>query len=1042
MRNKSRVIALMLLFCIISSSFFMITSFTLINVGNSANSSAYIKEDPITRVEIKSDGSVPNITAIWFNGSLFNSSVLWNVTSNQMVNITANITSADKLLDDSTLLYYDTNLTDEIFPIPVRLTNTTDFDSPPLDNNTINNVSINGTTTVNDFHAVSDDDGILHVIQNGTNGILIPYSINLTDLGYENDFDLQDRIEIGIEATITTTNNSYAGLMIWNWTSNSLVDVSSSWFNSTSYQERSFTIGNNSQFNITDLVSNGNNSRIELFIKVTSNMSIGIAIDYVYFHVKKDPKAGIYSAFIPGLPWDKNNDPSRKSPVFFWINVTDEDGTNSTIQFKDNYSIVDLTPPQVEFSIVNHSYVSGIVSIQLNVTDMESGIQNISLTIDKNKTYNQSKVWSYSDILAQDPNVNNVTFTYNWNVTGFSDYNGTNAPENATHVINFTIWNRAGIINMGIDQNLWETRYETKANYTVYIDNNNPYDPYLNVRSNDEGINYLNFLSNFEISNTTNTDLILNATNCGNDTSSIINYDNNYHIYHNASQGILMPYAVDLSSYGYGVLDDIKSVQITVAVNTSAANSALEIFNYSSNSLVNVSKLDGTFTNNYTIIISRSNLSAFINETENSRFELFINASDSSLSDYTVFVKYIGVNVTYYKKYEWYSDISVETNMSIRVGGNDDISYQQIKVYANDVLIFTWINSTNLTKGSIIYDDYVNNYVTFNSSLISDGEITIKAVILDNASNENITTQHIKIDNSGPSINFNYANNSAFSNDGSWNWMIDLGAICEDSISEISFVEMKINGTVPTVADGQKYQVITYDEFGNVTYRQENASWYEDNENHIFLYYWNATTYQALDTFNITIYAEDLLGNSNSSIYFINKANYTMNLSVERADLSEIGYSESSFQFTVLLNNTGNSTLYNFTFSLSLPTGWSYHYQFDNKVHLDPGQITQVIIIITPLTATTDSFDIQITVKCYSYEYAYFSEDISIISNFIVTILPKNYEDEILVGLIIFGIIVGGVGLGVFFHFLNRTIKRSSRRLKVIQEQPKAKSKK
>ena len=46
-------------------------------------------------------------------------------------------------------------------------------------------------------------------------------------------YDLLDNIEIDIKAKVSSTNNTYAGLMIWNWTSNSLVNVSTSWFNAT-----------------------------------------------------------------------------------------------------------------------------------------------------------------------------------------------------------------------------------------------------------------------------------------------------------------------------------------------------------------------------------------------------------------------------------------------------------------------------------------------------------------------------------------------------------------------------------------------------------------------------------------------------------------------------------------------------------------------------------------------------------------------------------------------------------------------------------------
>ena len=1035
-KNRARLMTLLFLFCMISSTFFMILPFAYHNEGGEVDFSTIEEDNPINNIEIQGDGVIPNITAIWFNGTPYDPSIQWNVSSYDVVNITANITS-DPLWMNETYLFYDTTITQDIGPTTLRFTNTTDINSPPLDNLTINNITLYGNNTLYDFHAVEEDDGVAHVIHNYTDQILIPYSINLTSIGYDNDFDLLDKIEIEIKAEVAFTNNTFAGLQIWNWTSNSLVNVSDSWFNTTIGQNRIFTIENSSQYNITHLVDNNNNSRIELFVKVTpfTNNSNSIAVDYLSFRVKKDPKQGIYSALIPGLPWDKDNSPEIRSPVMFWINATDEDGTNSTINLDYNYSVVDNTPPVVDFSLVNQSFVSGMVQITIQVEDMESGIQNISLSIDKNTSHNESKIWSYADIKAQDTNANNVTFTYEWNVTDFPDYNGTTAPENATHVINFTIWNRAGMQNIGINQADWEQRYETKGNYTVYIDNENPYDPYINVRSNDEISVYLNDETGFSLLDSTITHITKNVTQVVNTTSSVYNYDDNYQTFHNASNGILMPYAIELSDHGINELDDIKEINFTVAANTSASNSALSIFNFTSNSLDNLSKISSDFSQNYTFLITRENLTDFINTTEDYRVELFINASDPASADYTAFVKYIGINATCYQKYEWYSDLSVETNMSIRVGGNDNHSYEQIKVYANNDLLFTWDNSTNLTKGPINYTDYTNNYVTFNSSIISDGIITIKAVVLDNASNENYTTVQIKVDNSGPVLDLNHANNSYFSNTGSWNWLIDLNSSCEDLISEISYVEVRINGTIPTVQDGQKYQVIAYDLFGNETYRQTNATWYEDNDEHVFAYQWNATEYSALDMLNISIYAEDLLGNSNYTTFFIHKSNYTSNFTVERADTTEVGYSESGFYLSILLNNTGNSTLYGFSLTLTLPSGWTYSYQFDTNFNLDPYETREILIYIIPLTTEADTYTIQISVTAFVFEHKHQTDNLTVVESLDVVIHPKNYQNEIVVGLIIFGLIVGGLGLGVFLHFLSRSIKRTSSRLKVIQEE-------
>jgi len=133
--------------------------------------------------------------------------------------------------------------------------------------------------------------------------------------------------------------------------------------------------------------------------------------------------------------------------------------------------------------------------------------------------------------------------------------------------------------------------------------------------------------------------------------------------------------------------------------------------------------------------------------------------------------------------------------------------------------------------------------------------------------------------------------------------------------------------------------------------------------------------------------------------------------------------------------------LFNFSFIISVPAGWSYHYQFNQSLFLEPGETIIINFYILPLTTITGSFNIQISVRAFVYEDVYHCINISKTETLSVTVYPKTYENEIIVGLIIFGIIVGGIGIGVCLHFLNRAIKRTSRRLKVIQDLPDDKQK-
>ena len=123
MKNRSRLMTFLFLICVISSTFFMILPFTYNNQGEQVNFSSFEGDNPLSGA---GDGGIPNITSIWFNGTLYDPSILWNVTSYDVVNITANITS-DPLLTVGTYLLYDTSITPNIGPDYLQFTNTIIF---------------------------------------------------------------------------------------------------------------------------------------------------------------------------------------------------------------------------------------------------------------------------------------------------------------------------------------------------------------------------------------------------------------------------------------------------------------------------------------------------------------------------------------------------------------------------------------------------------------------------------------------------------------------------------------------------------------------------------------------------------------------------------------------------------------------------------------------------------------------------------------------------------------------------------------------------
>lgn len=1022
--SKKSSIALVLTLIVFGSYLLFSTfQFNNNNLISTQNLNVNQIDSPIRNIKTSTDLFSPNITKWYFNDTTFNSSNLLYSNVNATANITVTVTDESGV--KNVTLWYDTNLDDRAGPgsilmSPGQINKTLSAE----ENRTITGIALNATGFINNVSATNFTDGFYHSYANGTNGILMAYALNLTNYNNTPPYTHIYFVNISIRAFINNTAGvTWAGWQIWNNGTRSLDNVDNLIFNNTN-NVTDFIILNSD--NITNYIDQTNNSRIEIFINITSSNPVRVSVDYIGFNVTYN--SDNYTATIPGLPWERIAWDGTKwtytqDIVKFWVNATDiYDNVTSTKSSKFNYTIIDVEKPLYYISLINGSYASRVTQIVMRGIDYGSGIQKMTLQIDGNLT--QNRIWSNSDdFKAQDPFLQNITVYYNWNVTDYPNYNGTSGT-NATHIINFTVYDRQGNFN-------------STNNFTIYIDNEPPYGAYLNLRTND-----LLDLNATVLENKTITNTILNATNFQNSTLSTYEKDGIYHAYSNGSAGILMVYAVELGSYNLSILDNIYAVNVTMWAkinNTVGVKWAgWQIWNWTGNNIydINGSAFNSTYLNSAWFIITRENSTAFINETKNSRIEFFINVTSSNPIEASV--DFIGYHVDYYKTLDIYSDQVVNTNLSLRFGGYDNNSLDKFILYANSQQIFVWINGTNATKG-------INNYYNFNSSALPNGALTLNLTVLDKAGNTNSTLFNIKIDNIGPDINFTVLlNNSFFSNNGSWNFIVPITFYALDGITSVQKIELYIDGALGTVLPGQDGQIINYDAYGNIIYVQQNATWYEGGT---FTYYWNASIYATGSRHNLSLYAIDIMGNPSNYSIFINKTTYLASVSIEFIGFSTIPYVQNLLFLSFKITNTGNCTLFNFDLNLhfyflnktwvGLELGWVSVIQVGDlgqKKWLLPGESMTVEFLIYGLSYYSPGyFEVFLNVSAKSVEQFLnmttaheFAKNQEILS---YAVPYENIYMPILPYLILF---ISAFGLGILLHILIRRIRIRYQKLQEV----------
>ncbi|MHA1378174.1 MAG: hypothetical protein ACTSRG_07310 [Candidatus Helarchaeota archaeon] len=160
------------------------------------------------------------------------------------------------------------------------------------------------------FNYTFSNDTYYHVVENTSSGqygeIQIPYYIDLSNRAVI--FENITQIDISLVAKIDyqTSNITFAGWKIFNWTSQNLVVLSNNIFNSTTDAVDSCSI---TTANLTDFVNNTLNNRIEIYFYInTTGPSLNASVNYLVFNTSML------------VPFAKQN--ILMSSIAYWHNFT------------------------------------------------------------------------------------------------------------------------------------------------------------------------------------------------------------------------------------------------------------------------------------------------------------------------------------------------------------------------------------------------------------------------------------------------------------------------------------------------------------------------------------------------------------------------------------------------------------------------------------------------------------------------------------------------------------------------------------------------
>ncbi|TFF90983.1 MAG: hypothetical protein EU548_00255 [Promethearchaeota archaeon] len=214
------------------------------------------------------------------------------------------------------------------------------------ENTTISHYNVNAYNFSNDITATHSDDAIYHSFWNGSNGyISMPYSLNLSN--YNIVIENITSINITVKGKINYSNSSVveAGWGVMNWSSNQLISINDTFFNSTVDEIDSYEFLSS---NLDSLINSTQDNRIEIFLFVNStNRSISLDVNYINFNIS-------YQKLL-------NQPNSLSSSISYYHNFTFQSNT---------YNFSELIPQNLSdynFDNKNHTKTDTILTLLKNV---------------------------------------------------------------------------------------------------------------------------------------------------------------------------------------------------------------------------------------------------------------------------------------------------------------------------------------------------------------------------------------------------------------------------------------------------------------------------------------------------------------------------------------------------------------------------------------------------------------------------------------------------------------------------------------------------
>ncbi len=737
----------------------------------------------------------------------------------------------------------------------------------------------------------------------------------------------------------------------------------------------------------------------------------GILEVWINYDAKKDAYAGwganftmthvaddLYTYTILNSIWDSPYGPAFGAYVNFTIYAKNGQGIWSQSGYYYFYMNDTVKPIATILTLTNDSYVSGIIQINTTIVEEGSGLERANLSI-----------YMGNGTLYKQFTSTNLNETFLWDVSSLPDYN-TSEPA-SFFTINFTVWDKAIPFNK-----------DTVILENIRIDNTPPSISFIDSYKN---------LTAFCQDNETVTSNIISVINITNDYRSTNKSDSVFHSFYNGSVGFLqIAYGFNLSYWNLSS-EMLYNLKITLEGKIGYANSSIleagwKIWDWFHQ---NFTIIDSTVFNSTekvsdTFLITDANKSSFINNELNNRIEIFfyINTTGPSIN---ASIDYIVYNLSYHQTDDWYN--RENENITLHIIGNDFLSFDRMELHHENQTYYTWN-----TAGEFLFK--------FNTTVLPDGLVPLNLTVYDKAGNSNSSVIYLNVDYLGPVITIiSPENNSIIGESQIWNLIVPVKLSGYDIAKNFKKMELWIDGQIGSVLSGQLGQIIEYDEYGNITYEQNNATWFKEGN---YTYYWNASTLIHGSTHELLIRAYDGFQNPSEFRIFVRMAIFTTNVSI--IDLKSNYTTTSDYAVTLefQITNYGNSTLKDFMPQIIIPSHWSWCFKDVDILqfqYLSPGDSLRFKVEITPRSVeTTVNQSVQLVFVCQIVENLTQPKN-NYTTQFVayVVVQPQSFIQKWKIPIFILISIAAGVGIGLLSYLIYNYLKTAAKEPQKPIEKPK-----